>query len=264
MKKFLALFICLVVVDCILAAAVIFQKVQEANTRTTLLANQFLDGVATSGASMPATRPSTTDLSAGNAAFAQTATAETKAPIAWSIEIIQNEAQVMEQEGVYPLQKALFTLRVRIPKQVFDELPFTMYLNVLNRDAVYQKVQPGAIQNVLCEENSPGCFAFSGFAEPGYSTGTLSMSLKDGVGTHLLYYRDAQDNRWDKVEFLETEVILERNVFKIASIDEENKVQELPIEQYNGNTLYLVFLLDYRAGPVVTEDEVKKAILRFE
>lgn len=265
MKKLLALFIVLVIADAIIAAALYVQKVREANART---ASQFArpapGSAATQAAGVPITSSPAAEWAALQGEYLQTATAETKAPASWSIAVVQDGLPVAEQNGAYLLKRAPFTLRISVPRQVFDEQPFILYLNALDRDEMSQRVQPGAIENITCEGNAAGCFAFSGFAEPNQSTGALALDLVDGVGTHLLYYRDMQDNRWDRVEIGDTEVILERNVVTITSIAGENVTQEIPVEQYSGGNLYLVFLLNYRAGPVVTEDELKKAVLQFE
>lgn len=208
----------------------------------------------------PSTAPSGTD--------AQPATADPQPPIAWSIQLIQDGNTVVPQDGGYRLRRAPFTIRVQIPKAPFAGAPLKMFINVQDNDENYQDVHAGSIltPDWTAKETEPNSFAIAGGAEP-YNPGSNGLLIIDqlhGASSNYLVYREGEETRWNRVQFTETDIVLERDFSGLILVEGEGNTQSITLENYTGSILYLVFFLEYREGPVVTEDEFQKAILVFE
>lgn len=262
-KILLGIFICLLPIDAYVLY-LFYQNTAGADQPTARVPqNQPAGSVSTPETSQKTTPTAIQAWAEQKLDIIQTATAAPKAPVSWRIEILQNGVPVAEQDGVYALQRAPFTIRARLSRGLFDRLPVEIILNVLDRPDNYQKVHPGSINDPACDANDPDCFVFFGMAEPGSSTGTLVMDLQHGTGSHVLYYNDPKNSRWDHVEFQDQEVILDRNVTALGLHQAENQLQNVALGDYTGKQLYLVFLLEKASDPMVTGDALKKAIIHF-
>ncbi|MBN1877120.1 MAG: hypothetical protein JXA33_23050 [Anaerolineae bacterium] len=186
----------------------------------------------------------------------------------WDVEIIQNGKIITGQNGEFKLRKESFVIRVKLPK------PMTVLLNVLDRDDNFKKIYPGLYADDDCEH---GVHTFCSYVGMGFIAESplnqeerLQIDMERGEGHHILSYSGENEHRWNKVKIIDKETIFERNVSRLLLIGPNTQgvttyiAQDIPIEEFAGQKLYLVFLVKHREEKIISEDELKKIILVFE
>jgi hypothetical protein len=161
----------------------------------------------------------------------------------WSVSIVQNGQTLPEENGQVTLARAPFTIQVRMPQ------PLTVQLNVLDTDQNFRDIQPGHALTADClSALCPG----TGIVEDNF--GASRSLVIDPQGTHYLYYAGPNEHRWNKVEFTADGVVFEREVAFLNGV---------PVEQFSGPALYLLFYVEFHNSETIDEDELKKVTLKF-
>ncbi len=167
-------------------------------------------------------------------------------PLAWQVQIVQDNQILISHNGEVQLQKAPFTIRVKLP------VPMNVALNVYDKDSNFRLIRPGYVFPEMGQCSTAFCPLMAVIEDDRNPTNWL---IVDGTGTHYLYYEDATRNRWNRVSISGQESIFERDVAML---------NETPVAQFNQQKLYLLFFIDYREQNTVNEDELKQVVLAFK
>lgn len=166
----------------------------------------------------------------------------------WDVKIVQTENILEENSGVVQIGRAPF--RIRLEMEVLQ----IVVLNALDNDSNFAKIIPGEAMKciepfVLC----PG----TGIA-PDLSTRPLFLSSE---ATNVWIYRDERGDPWDEINLTGSRAVLERDVDNLVLIDKGTNV--VPIEEFSGEHLYLLFFVPYHDNDIIDPDELKKLTLEL-
>lgn len=178
------------------------------------------------------------------------------------------------KEGVIKLNKAPFTIRVKLPA------PRTVQLNALDTDDNFKRVKAGMPSDFTKEQlketspdelQLPHCFIpGTGSAEVGRGTGrpgsdddaNYEWLFVSRDAHHHLYFEDAKHHRWSKATVTSGAAVFERNVSRL-SVESGDEELEMPVPKFAKDRLFLLFYVESHDKKTLDEDELKKLALEF-
>ncbi len=193
----------------------------------------------------------------------------------WRVEIVQDGEVLVAQDDEIQLHRSPFVIRVVL------STPLTVRLHVSDSDEGFRRVQAGTSADTGCctellDDGScwprvhPFCsYAAMAYADPLFNEGEyLHVAEIPGEGYHLLYYNGPDDHRWDSAEATGEGMVFERRVSNLLVWERPlligTEPTMVPIEQYVGSRLYLLFLVKYRSEDAIGEDELRRVVLVFD
>jgi hypothetical protein len=182
------------------------------------------------------------------------ATLDAQPDFRWEVGVLQNGQGVAAQNGEYALQRAPFTLQVKIFR------PVIVRLNVWDRDTHFAGVQPGLAADDGCASAyHPFCdlLVMAVADEPEY----LVIDDEQGLAVHVFSVSADTGQMGNVITVTPDGIEFERHVSQLRFVGAETR--DVPIEQFSGQRLYLTFLAKYQPDNAIAEDELRRMILSF-
>ena len=183
----------------------------------------------------------------------------------WNVSIVQDNEVITAQQGEFYLQRKPFTFRIEVSK------PVEVYLNALETDENFKRIQAGLTTDDRCIQVHPFC-SLDGMATV-TSFGELIVNREDPeVGNQAFALDPRLDELGSQFTVTGSSVVFERYISQITLYTQYLKTDtgtkriftEVPVDQFAGDKLYLVFLAKHLSDKIIGEDELQKFILTFQ
>lgn len=193
------------------------------------------------------------------------ATLAAKSDFRWSISLIQDNVTIEAQNYDFRLRRKPFTLRIEVSK------PIQVFLNVLDTNSNFVKVHAGLYANDGCVH---GTHPFCDFVGMVMVTGPneLMIDKEYEEGIHCFGLDPRVDELGSQFTITSDSIVYERYVSQLTLLTPSQKtntgakttITEIPLEQFTGEKLYLVFLAKYQDENTIGDNELRKLGIVFQ
>jgi hypothetical protein len=193
------------------------------------------------------------------------ATLAAKGDFRWNINLIQDNVTIEAQNNEFKLRRKPFTLRIEVSK------PIQVFLNVLDTDSNFVKIHAGLYANDSCVH---GIYSFCDFGGMAIVTGPneLVIDKEYEEGIHRFGLDPRLDELGSQFTITSDSIVYERYVSQLTLLTPSQQtdtgakttITKIPLEQFMGEKLYLVFLAKHRDENIISDDELRKLAIVFQ
>lgn len=178
-----------------------------------------------------------------------------KSDFSWDVSIIQNNVEIKPQNNIFNLTRQPFTIRIKVSKSV------QVALSVLDTDDNFLKIKAGTYAWDGCVNE---VHAFCDWTMvSAIAPKALLVDQQDGLSIHGFVLNPELGKTGSEFKITNDAIIYERNVSYLGFIN-RSKHTDIPLEQFTGEKLYLLFLAKYQEGNMIDDNELKKLIIIFQ